>query len=93
MATGVLAAKGQSFKDVAVDWTIRGQSDPERNNYLSGMIPSAWDADASLRPMQSGARGWWPHSRDHSPPGKRRRCAYRKSHPLASKDESGDALA
>jgi len=27
---------------IDVRWTIRGQSDPERDNYLSGMIPSAW---------------------------------------------------
>ena len=32
--------------------TIRGQSDPKRDNYLSGMIPSAWDADTRLRLMQ-----------------------------------------
>jgi hypothetical protein len=42
---------------IDVRWTIRGQSDPERDNYLSGMIPSAWDAGAGLRLMQSGARG------------------------------------
>ena len=52
---------------IDVRWTIRDQFDPERNNHLSGMIPSVCDADASLRPTQSGARGGAsPHSRDHS---------------------------
>jgi hypothetical protein len=37
---------------INVRWTIRGQSDPKRDNYLSGMIPSAWDADTRLRLMQ-----------------------------------------
>src|SRR5262249_28101855 len=57
---------------IDVRWTIRGQSDPEHDNYLSGMIPSAWDADASLRLMQSGARGMVAAFPRPIPPRKRR---------------------
>jgi hypothetical protein len=51
---------------LASQWTVRDQSDPERNNHLSGMIPSACDADGSLNRRKAEHAGGSPHSLNHS---------------------------
>jgi len=54
-----------------IRWTkrcsVRDQSDPERNNHLSGMIPSVCDAERGFDRREAEHAGRvTPHSRDHS---------------------------